>query len=64
MAGRLSLDAVRGALPAGEAEFYYCGPAGFAGAVEAILDDLQVPAERRFTETFGPSQSFAPVILG
>lgn len=64
VAGRLSLDAVRGALPAGEAEFYYCGPAGFAGAVEAILDDLQVPAERRFTETFGPSQSFAPVILG
>lgn len=64
VAGRLSLDAVRGALPAGDAEFYFCGPAGFSGAVEALLDELQVPAERRFTETFGPSQSFAALIPG
>lgn len=57
--GLLSLDTLRPLLPAGDAEYYYCGPTGFAGAVEGLLDDLGVPAARRFTETFGPSRSFA-----
>ncbi|UQN08144.1 NO-inducible flavohemoprotein [Deinococcus sp. QL22] len=57
--GLLNLSALQPLLPDGEAEYYYCGPSGFAGAVEGLLDDLGVPAERRFTETFGPSQGFA-----
>jgi len=38
---------------------YYCGPTGFVATVEGILDDLHIPATRRFTETFGPSQGFS-----
>lgn len=62
--GRLSLDALQPSLPADaqEADYYFCGPAGFACAVEQLLDELGVPAAQRFTETFGPSQSFAGVI--
>ncbi|GGJ19592.1 flavohemoprotein [Deinococcus roseus] len=41
-----------------DADFYYCGPAGFMQAVESILDDLQVPAARRFFEAFSPTQDF------
>lgn len=56
--GLLRLETLRAVLPDGDAEFYYCGPAGFAGAVERLLDQLQVPSDRRFTETFGPTPSF------
>ncbi|GGO29984.1 NO-inducible flavohemoprotein [Deinococcus humi] len=56
--GLLSMDMLRPLLPLGDAEYYYCGPAGFAGAVEGLLDALGVPAEQRFTETFGPSRNF------
>ncbi|MDO4246555.1 MAG: NO-inducible flavohemoprotein [Deinococcus sp.] len=63
-AGLIHLDALRPVLPQGDAEYYYCGPSGFVAAVEGILDELKVPAERRFTETFGPSQSFDVVIHG
>ncbi|GEM45048.1 NO-inducible flavohemoprotein [Deinococcus cellulosilyticus] len=41
-----------------DADFYYCGPVGFMQAIEGILDDLQVPANRRFFEAFGPTQDF------
>ncbi|MBB5233952.1 NO-inducible flavohemoprotein [Deinococcus budaensis] len=61
-AGLIRLETLRPHLPQGGAEYYYCGPEGFTQAVENILDRLNVPAERRFTETFGPSQSFAPVL--
>lgn len=61
-AGLIRLETLRPHLPPGDAEYYYCGPEGFTRAVENILDRLNVPAERRFTETFGPSQSFAPVL--
>lgn len=60
--GLIRLETLRPYLPEGEAEYYYCGPEGFTRAVEGILDRLHVPAERRFTETFGPSQDFAPVL--
>ncbi|EYB69468.1 flavohemoprotein [Deinococcus phoenicis] len=63
-AGLIRLETLRPYLPAGDTEYYYCGPEGFTRAVEGILDRLEIPAERRFTETFGPSQSFAPVLLG
>lgn len=61
-AGLIRMETLRPHLPQGDAEYYYCGPEGFTRAVENILDRLNVPAERRFTETFGPSQSFAPVL--
>ncbi|GHG02779.1 flavohemoprotein [Deinococcus piscis] len=63
-AGQISLDALRPYLPADaqQADYYYCGPVGFVDAVEALLDALRVPATQRFTETFGPSQSFSAVI--
>lgn len=60
--GRLGLEALRPYLPAGDADYYYCGPVGFVGAVEGVLDELGIPPERRHTETFGPSQSFEGVI--
>ncbi|MPY67464.1 hypothetical protein F8S09_12340 [Deinococcus sp. SDU3-2] len=61
-AGLIRLETLRPHLPPGDAEYYYCGPEGFTWAVETILGRLNVPAERRFTETFGPSQTFAPVL--
>lgn len=56
--GRINLEALRPVLPVSDAEYYYCGPAGFVSTVEQILDELNIPANRRFTETFGPSQNF------
>lgn len=60
--GLISASSLQPHLPAGEAEYYYCGPEGFTRAVEGILDHLNVPAALRFTETFGPSQTFEPVL--
>lgn len=61
-AGLIRLETLCPYLPTGDAEFYSCGPEGFGRALQGILDRLNVPATRRFTETFGPSQSFAPVL--
>lgn len=62
--GYISLEALRPYLPAtaAEADYYYCGPAAFTAAVEEVLNSLGVPRAQRFTETFGPSQSFEAVI--
>lgn len=62
--GYISLEALRPYLPADAtgAEYYYCGPTGFTGAVEDVLNSLSVPKAQRFTETFGPSQSFEVVL--
>lgn len=59
VAGLLRRETLSPALPEGDAEYYYCGPTGFTHAVETLLDDLGVRAERRFTETFGPARTFA-----
>jgi nitric oxide dioxygenase len=56
--GRITGQFLKSHLPAGEPEFYYCGPIGFMGAMEALLDDMGVPAQRRFSETFAPDPSF------
>lgn len=56
-AGLITTAALKPALPL-DADYYFCGPAGFMTTVEGILDELGVPAARRFTETFGPSQQF------
>lgn len=58
IAGLVGLETLRHTLPSGPAEYYYCGPTGFVAATEKMLDELQVSAQQRHTETFGPSQSF------
>ncbi|WP_027856299.1 NO-inducible flavohemoprotein [Marinobacterium jannaschii] len=39
-----------------EAEFYYCGPQPFMAAIEKLLDQCDIPAARRHSEVFGPSE--------
>lgn len=56
--GRISTELLRAHLPPDQAEFYYCGPIGFMGAVERTLDELNVPSTHRFSETFAPDPSF------
>lgn len=56
--GLIRLESLRPYLPAGDADYYCCGPAGFMAAAGAILDELGVPRSRRHQETFGPSPSF------
>jgi nitric oxide dioxygenase len=56
--GRISAALLRAHLPAGNAEFYYCGPIGFMAATEHILDELGVAAQRRHAEAFAPTASF------
>lgn len=56
--GRISAEFLERHLPAGKPEVYYCGPVGFIGAIEAALDKLNIPAVRRFSETFAPDPSF------
>ncbi|MET0425509.1 MAG: 2Fe-2S iron-sulfur cluster-binding protein, partial [Actinoplanes sp.] len=56
-AGRLDRETVRSLLielaPGDDAHFYSCGPAGMLAGVAEVLDDLGVPAGRRFEEKFG-----------
>lgn len=56
--GRINAELLRAHLPAQDAQFYYCGPIGFMGAVERTLDELNVPSTHRFSETFAPDPSF------
>jgi nitric oxide dioxygenase len=58
VAGRINVELLRTHLPAGKAEFYYCGPIGFMTATERVLDELGVPAQRRHSEAFAPDESF------
>ena len=58
-AGRITADLIRQHLPERDARFYYCSPLGFMAAMEAALDQLGVPLERRFSEAFAPDPSFA-----
>ena len=57
--GRITAEVIRKHLPAGEAEFYYCGPIGFMTATERALNELGVPLGRRHSEAFAPDPSFA-----
>ena len=56
--GRISVELLRTRLPEADAEFYYCGPAGFMTATEVVLDALKVPPHRRHNEAFAPDVSF------
>lgn len=59
LVGHLTADIIRTHLPAGSADFYYCGPIGFMAGVEAALDTLGVSQAQRFSEAFAPDPSFA-----
>ncbi|MFL6446926.1 MAG: NO-inducible flavohemoprotein [Bryobacteraceae bacterium] len=57
-AGRISAKTLGQYLPAGDAEYYYCGPIGFMNLLTTILDALRVPLARRYSEAFAPDPSF------
>jgi len=57
-AGRIGEAALATRLPAGDCDFYSCGPVGFMHAVDEILDQLGVPKERRHSEVFVPDARF------
>lgn len=56
--GRIDAAAIRDALPAQDADFYYCGPIGFMAATDQALDRLGIPTDRRHSEAFAPDPSF------
>lgn len=56
--GRLSASVLRTQDIPPHAQFYYCGPLGFMNAVDNVLNELNVPATNRFSETFAPDPSF------
>lgn len=58
VAGRINIDSLHPHLPEQPADFYYCGPLGFMAAVEAVLDELNVPIGNRYSESFAPDPSF------
>ncbi|MBF8223203.1 NO-inducible flavohemoprotein [Halomonas sp. 328] len=54
--GRIDRDLLASLLPEGEAHCYFVGPQGFMSAVNAHLEALGVPVERRHFEHFGPAR--------
>jgi nitric oxide dioxygenase len=60
--GLLTADILKSYIPEDPSEFYYCGSIGFIGAVERILDTLDIPLDRRHTEAFAPDPSFVTEI--
>ena len=56
--GRITAELIRQHLPERDARLYYCGPLGFMAAMQAALDQLDIPLARRFSEAFAPDPSF------
>ena len=56
-AGRVSAEALEGSLSE-EAECYFCGPYGFMATVDQTLESMDIPANRRNYEVFGPNVTF------
>ncbi len=59
LVGRITAETLTSHLKERGADFYFCGPPGFMSAMEATLEQLNVPAQRRHSEVFGPDPSFA-----
>lgn len=57
--GRVTTEMLRSHLPQRQADVYFCGPPGFMSAMEYALEELNIPADRRHSEVFGPDPSFA-----
>lgn len=55
-AGRIDRDLLARYLPDHEARCYFVGPGPFMIVVDAALEELGVPPDRRHYEYFGPSQ--------
>jgi ferredoxin-NADP reductase/MOSC domain-containing protein YiiM len=47
-----------------DADFYFCGPTSFMGAITACLAEWGVPADRSHSEMFEGSPSMTPGIVG
>jgi nitric oxide dioxygenase len=62
LTGRLSAETLRDLVPA-NAEVYLCGPRGFMEAVDAALETLGVPSDRRHFEMFGPTTGLAQPVV-
>ena len=56
--GRITRESLAQYLPGPDAEYYYCGPIGFMNALNSILDKLDVPLAKRYSEAFAPDPSF------
>ena len=52
--GRLDGAAIAAAVNREDADYYLCGPAGFMAAMKRDLRRAGVPAERIYSESFGP----------
>jgi len=52
---QISVDLLRKVLPSNNYEFYVCGPPGMMAALDASLKSWGVPADKFFSEAFGPA---------
>jgi nitric oxide dioxygenase len=55
--GRITMEWLKGAVPMGEADFYFCGPRGLMRMLVIGLRALDVPDERIHFEFFGPAEA-------
>lgn len=55
--GRLDADVIESLLPTLDADFYFCGPVGFMGALISELGARGVPEDQLMMESFGPQGS-------
>jgi nitric oxide dioxygenase len=57
VAGRITMEWLKGAVPMADADFYFCGPRGFMRMLAIGLRALDVPEERIHLEFFGPAEA-------
>jgi nitric oxide dioxygenase len=57
VAGRVTTDWIKGAVPVADADFCFCGPRGFMRMLAIGLRALDVPEERIRFEFFGPAEA-------
>jgi uncharacterized protein len=55
LAGRVSIDALREALPFDDYDFYLCGPSAFMQQLYDQLKKIRIHDDRIFAEAFGPA---------
>jgi nitric oxide dioxygenase len=55
--GLLTLDILKEKLSSLDADYYFCGPAGFMKSVQQLLLSADIPSEQLHYEFFGPSEN-------
>lgn len=55
--GLLTLDVLKEKLSSLDADYYFCGPAGFMKSVQQLLLSADIPSEQLHYEFFGPSEN-------